>query len=222
MLTLGIGVNAGIFGIINGLHAAPACRRRGARRGRRPLQQGPHHQRGYRAFSYPGFAEVRDAGGPFAHLAAHNVALGGVTEDNTTRQALVDIVSTGYFEALGVRPVYGRDFTADEERPGTAARPVIISYRLWERSGFDRDILTQTVRINGQDYGIVGVAPERFSGTTAIIGTEYFLPLGVHDAIESDFDSRDALADLGSPQPLADPRRTPESQASRANRRMSS
>ena len=48
------------------------------------------------------------------------------------------------------------------------------------------------MRINGQDYGIVGVAPKSFGGTTAVIGTEFFLPLGVHDAIENDFDSRDA------------------------------
>ena len=76
---------------------------------------------------------------------------------------------------------------------------MIVSYKLWERANFDRDILKQTVRINGEDYAIVGVAPEGFSGTTAIIGTEYFLPLGVHDAIESDFDSRDRF-------PLADRR----------------
>ena len=189
VLTLGIGVNAGIFGIINGLMIRPLAGADAPGEVVGLFSKDRTTERGYRAFSYPGFVDVRDAGGPFAHLAAHNVALAGVTENNTTRQALVDIVSTGYFETLGVRPVYGRDFTLEEERPGTAARPVIVSYKLWERSGFDRDILKQTVRINGQDFAIVGVAPERFSGTTAIIGTEYFVPLGVHDAIESDFDS---------------------------------
>jgi hypothetical protein len=37
-----------------------------------------------------------------------------------------------------VQPVYGRDFTMDEERPGTPARSVIVSYKVWERSGLDR------------------------------------------------------------------------------------
>src|SRR4030095_4756668 len=91
-------------------------------------------ERGYRSFSYPGFVDLREAGGPFAHLAAHNVALGGVTENNPTRQALVDIISTDYFATLGVQPVYGRDFTLEEERPGTS-QSLIISYTLWERSG---------------------------------------------------------------------------------------
>lgn len=54
-----------------------------------------------------------------------------------------------------VQPVYGRDFTMDEERPGTAARSVIVSYKVWERSGLDRDILKHTVRINGQDFAVV-------------------------------------------------------------------
>jgi hypothetical protein len=189
VLTLGIGVNAGIFGIINGMMIRPLSGADAPGEVVGLFSKDRTTERGYRAFSYPGFVDVREAGGPFSHLAAHNVALGGVTENNTTRQALIDIVTAGYFETLGVRPVYGRDFTPEEERPGTAARPVVISSKLCERSGFDRDILKQTVRINGQDFVIVGVAPERFTGTTAIMGTEYFVPVGVHDAIESDFDA---------------------------------
>src|SRR5262245_3028586 len=134
-------------------------------------------------------SDVRDAGGPFAHLAGHTVALAGVIENNTTRQATVDIVTTGFFETLGVQPVYGRNFTMDEERPGTPARSVIVSYKVWERSGLDRDILKQTIHINGQDFAIVGVAPQHFTGTTAILGAEYYLPVGVHDALASDVDA---------------------------------
>ena len=200
VLMLGIGVNAGIFGIINGLMIRPLAGASAPGEVVGVFSKDRTTERGYRAFSYPAFTDLRDAGlpaaasakeGPFAHLAAHNVALAGLTEQGATRQTFVDIVSTGYFAALGVQPVYGRDFNTDEERPGTPARSVIISYRLWERAGFDRNILRQTVRINGDDYAIVGVAPQGFGGTTAIIATEYFLPLGVHDAIESDFDSRD-------------------------------
>jgi hypothetical protein len=40
----------------------------------------------------------------------------------------VDIVTTGFFETLGVQPTHGRDFTMEEERPGTPARSVIVSY----------------------------------------------------------------------------------------------
>ena len=202
VLTLGIGVNAGIFGIINGLMLRPLAGASAPGELVGLYSKDRTTERGYRAFSYDGFRDVRAAGGPFAHLAAHNVSLAGVTEHNTTRQSMVDIISTGYFDALGVRPIYGRDFTLEDERPGTPARSIIISYVLWERSGFDPDILKQTVRINGQDFAIVGVAPKGFGGTTAIIGTEYFLPLGVHDAVQADFDSREGL-------PITDRRNRP-------------
>ena len=199
VLTLGIGVNAGIFGIINGLLLRPLAGSEAPGEIVGLYSKDRTTTRGYRSFSYPEFQDVRDVSGPFNVLAAHNVALAGVTEGTTTRQSIVDIISSSYFEALGVRPVLGREFSLDEERPGTAARPVIISYKMWERRDFDPNVLTGTVRINGQDYGIVGVAPENFGGTTAIIGTEFWLPLGVHDLIESDFDARD-------PFPLSDRR----------------
>ena len=87
------------------------------------------------------------------------MVLAGITEGTTTRQTLADVVSTGYFDALGVRPVVGRDFSLDEERPGSLRQWVIVSYRYWERLDFDRDVLERTMRINGQDYAIIGVAP---------------------------------------------------------------
>jgi predicted permease len=191
VLTLGIGVNAGIFGIINGLLLRPLAGADAPGEIVGVYSKDRTATRGYRAFSYAEFDDVRAAGGPFSLLAAHNVALAGVTEGTTTRQSIVDIVSTGYFDALGVRPVHGRDFSRDEERPGTSARPIIVSYKYWERLDRDPAVLQRTVRVNGQDYGIIGVAPPHFGGTTAIIGTEFWLPLGVHDAIESDFDARD-------------------------------
>src|SRR5436190_22844912 len=114
VLTLGIGVNAGIFGIINGLMIRPLAGASAPGELVGVFSKDRTTERGYRSFSYPGFIDVREAGGPFDHLAAHNVAMAGVTENGTTRQSLVDIVSTDYFAALGVQPVYGRDFTSED------------------------------------------------------------------------------------------------------------
>lgn len=189
VLTLGIGVNAGVFGIINGLMIRPLAGADAPGEVVGVFSKNRTAERDYRPFSYPGFSDVRDASGPFAHLAGHTVALAGVTENNITRPVTADIITAGFFDTLGVQPVYGRDFTMDEERPGTAARSVIVSYKVWERSGLDRGILKQTVRINGQDFAIVGVAAQHFTGTTAILGAEYYLPIGVHDAIASDYDT---------------------------------
>src|SRR5262245_12683059 len=131
VLTLGIGVNAGIFGIINGLMIRPLAGADAPGEVVGVFSRDRTTERGYRAFSYPGFTDLRDAGGPFARLAGHTVAVAGVTENNTTRTATVDIVTTGYFETLGVRPAHGRDFTMEEESPGTPARAVIGSEKGW-------------------------------------------------------------------------------------------
>jgi predicted permease len=202
VLMLGIGVNAGIFGIINGLMIRPLAGADAPGEVVGVFSKDRTTERGYRAFSYPGFIDLRNAAAPFAHLAGHTIVLAGVTENNTTRQTTVDFVTTGFFETLGVRPLHGRDFTLDEERPGTAARAAIVSYKVWERSGLDPGILERTVRINGQDFAIVGVSPPHFTGTTAMLGAEYYLPVGVHDLIASDFDA-------DAPFPISDRRSRP-------------
>src|SRR3954471_14478587 len=68
-------------------------------------------------------------------------------------------VSANYFDTLGIQPLLGRTFAADEEQPGNH-RVVILSYPLWrERFGGRRDALGETLRLSGQPYTIVGVMP---------------------------------------------------------------
>jgi len=67
------------------------------------------------------------------------------------------------FELLGVRPILGRTFREDEERPG-AAPVIIISYELWrDRFGGSPDVLGRSVRAHGVARTVVGVMPEGFA-----------------------------------------------------------
>jgi putative ABC transport system permease protein len=71
--------------------------------------------------------------------------------------------SAGVLQQLNVRPVLGRGFRDEEERPG-AQPTVIIGHDLWqERFGGSRDVLGRTVRINGATRTIVGVMPAGFA-----------------------------------------------------------
>ena len=106
VLTLGIGVNAGIFGIVNGLLLRPLVGAEAPGELVGVYSKDRTATRGYRAFSYPGFEDLRNVDGPFARVAAHNVSVAGVTENGATRQSILDIVSTGYFDALGVRLIH--------------------------------------------------------------------------------------------------------------------
>jgi predicted permease len=189
VLALGIGVNAGIFGLINGLllRPLPGAQAPGRVVGLYSLEQAASGD--YRAFSYSNYADVRDADGPFSQLAAHTLAMAGLTEGETTRRAMVDIVSANFFQTLGVSLALGRTFTAAEERPGSGATVAVASHTYWTRSGLAPDILGQTATINGKAYTIVGVAPRGFSGTTAILEPDFWVPLGAHADVETEFDA---------------------------------
>jgi predicted permease len=87
------------------------------------------------------------------------VALGEVAAG--TRGAFV---SADYFRILGTQPVMGRFLAPSDHRAG--APPVaVIGFHLWrDRLGAPANIVGQSLLIGGQDFGIVGVAPPRFTG----------------------------------------------------------
>ena len=67
-----------------------------------------------------------------------------------------------FFRVLGVSPALGRDFTAEDDRPGVT-EAVMLSDAFWRSSfGADPAIVGQTVRINGRTGVVVGVMPPKF------------------------------------------------------------
>ncbi len=71
-------------------------------------------------------------------------------------------VSGGFFHTLGVVPILGRDFTANEDAP-SAPRTVLLSYPTWQKR-FDgnKNVLGQSVTLNDVAYTIIGVLPREF------------------------------------------------------------
>src|ERR1022692_3181481 len=188
VLALGIGANTAIFSLVNAfllkpieIHKAEELVGLYSRDTQKPDN--------YRAFSYPNFADLRGQGGVFASLAAHNLAMVGLTEGDSTRRLFADLISSNYFDTMGVRLFRGRAFTADEERPGSAIPVVIVSYSFWQRHGADAAMLGRHLRVNGRWFTVVGITPEGSTGTTALISAELYAPLGVYDGLENDFES---------------------------------
>ena len=71
-------------------------------------------------------------------------------------------VSAGFFRVLGVTPVLGRDFYDGEDQPG-ASDTVIVTYATWQaRFGGRKDVIGQTVKLDGKPNTIVGVLPPTF------------------------------------------------------------
>jgi macrolide transport system ATP-binding/permease protein len=71
-------------------------------------------------------------------------------------------VSAGFFRVLGVKPILGRDFYNDEDKPG-AADTVMVTHAAWQtRFGGRKDIIGQTVKLDGTPMTIIAVLPENF------------------------------------------------------------
>ena len=177
VLALGIGANSAMFTLVNALLLKPLA-------GQADELVGLYsHDRtkpdSYRGFAYANYVDVRDGNDVFASLMAHTFAMVGVPTGDTTKQTFVEVVSSNYFDTLGVRLAAGRAFTAEEERPG-ANLPVVVVRN--ERAA----MLGQIIRINATDFTVVGVAPPNFTGTMAIASADMWLPLGVFDLVVND------------------------------------
>jgi predicted permease len=188
ILALGIGANTAIFSLVNAFLLKPLLIHNPAelvgcysRDTRKP---------DYRAFSYPDYAELREKGSVFTSLLAHNMAMVGLSEGDTTRRVFADIVSENYFSTFGVPLFQGRSFTPAEERPASGIPVAIVSYSYWKKTGADPQELGRTLRINGQLYTVVGITAEGFTGTNALISPELYLPLGVYESAINDFEDR--------------------------------
>jgi len=125
---------------------------------------------------YDGQPQVMSVGNYADTNAATSVFEGGLTalnyanfnlSDGTTPERVVGArVTANYFDVLGVRPMLGRTFTVEEDRPGTD-RVLVLSHRLWTRRfGATADVLGRTVRMNGATYVVTGVMPASFDLTT--------------------------------------------------------
>ena len=191
VLGVGIGANTAIFTIVNQLVFKPLSGRAGDLVG---LYNHHRTENRYRAFSYANYVDIREQSGVFDGLLAHTFAQAGVPAGDETRRAFVQLVSSNYFDTLGVSLAAGRSFTLEEERPGARIPVAIVPYAR-------RHELGATIRINAADFTVVGVAPEGFTGTMALVSAEIYLPLGMFDVIVNDFFKHNnlLLADRSNP-----------------------
>lgn len=184
VLALGVGANSAIFTLVDALVFKPLSGHAGELVGVYNYDRTVPDS--YRAFSYPNYVDIRETSGVFDGLTAFTLAMVGVPSGDTTRRTFAYVVSANYFDTLGVTLAAGRPFTAAEERPGAHQPVVIVNYARWKQAGLDPAFLGSTIRINTEDFTVIGVMPEGFTGTMALVTTEFWLPLGVFDTVVND------------------------------------
>src|SRR5262245_24593897 len=106
VLALGIGANTAVFSVVNALVLQP-------RPGRIDTLYGVFSRDrvkvdDFRDLSYPAFLDLRSRRDVFDSLMAHTFTTVGVREGDTTRRSFASLVSSNYFETLGVFLAAGR------------------------------------------------------------------------------------------------------------------
>ena len=202
-LALAIGVNSAIFALINGVVLRPIV----------PLRphevvnvftarQNANHD--YRQFSHAEFRELRENGRDvFADVAAFAFAVAGIGSDHDLHRSITFLTSENFFSLMGVRPFRGRFYNATECRPNANIPVTVASYSFWKRMGGGDDFVGSKLRINGQPYSVIGVAPEGFSGLSALIAPDVWLPLGMYSQLGSAFGDTEDVHDLAQPKSYA-------------------
>ncbi|MGA7752477.1 MAG: ABC transporter permease [Candidatus Sulfotelmatobacter sp.] len=87
-------------------------------------------------------------------------------------------VSSTFFDVLGVRPFLGRNFMPEEEVRGKD-HVIILSYGLWKRRyGADRALVGKTIRVDGEDFTVIGVMPPDFRWQFWSYPRQLWVPVG--------------------------------------------
>ncbi len=158
-LALGIGANTAIVSVINAVLLRPL-----------PYQQGDQllmlHQRAVKAgiaglgYSVPEMNDYRQQSSTLSGIVEHHsMQFTLLSKDDATR-VRTGVVSSGFFEMFGVKPILGRDFTPADDQPGAPA-VLLLSYEYWKNHEHaDPNIVGKTFRMNDRVHTVVGVLPQ--------------------------------------------------------------
>ena len=109
------------------------------------------------------YEDMRAAQKSFSRMAAYlNGSTINVTYRDNPQRYTGGYVTDEFFKIIGVSPIMGRDFTAEDNKPG-AEKVAILGHEIWQRDfGADPKIVGQSIRINGRAATIIGVMPPNF------------------------------------------------------------
>jgi macrolide transport system ATP-binding/permease protein len=188
-LTLGIGANAAVFSWIEGILLRPFPLVKNQDRllalaGVDRSVQKKGTGTGYTDISWPDFLDLR-RNCTQVEFIADKIMGTTLSIGDKAERVTGSIVSSNYFDALGIHPILGRSFDPSEET-GRNAHPVtVVSYWMWQqRFGRDPDIIGKTQTLNGVPHTIIGVTPEGFYGTFVGWPIQFWVPVSMEGTFE--------------------------------------
>lgn len=158
-LALGIGANTAMFSVVDSVLLRPLPFK-DSNRLAIVWEKPPKGQRN--GVSAANFLDWRAQNHVFEHVVATTSASFNLSGKDLPERVDGMRTSWDFFDMLGVRPVLGRGFVADDDRPG-AAHVAVISHALWQRKfGGDPRIIGRSLTADGEKCTVIGVMPARF------------------------------------------------------------
>jgi predicted permease len=195
-IALGVGINVGIFSILNGA----ALRLLPIPRAEQLVSVSQiFHQRTIRnnhgetsMFSYTEYLDYRHHNHVFSGLVAYEPFLEGTLAGGKMQQLLGTATSCNYFDVLDEHPPQGRGFV-DSDCAASGENPVVVvSDQLWWGTfGGDPSLVGKRITLNRMAFTVIGVAPPGFTGTEPV-PSAFWAPITMQKILDA---GRDRLAD---------------------------
>lgn len=175
-LALGTGANSTMFSLVNSTLLRPLA----VSRPSEILTVAPRMPGNpFDGISYPDYVDFRERTMTMRDLVASALFRFGFSPSGETlpKAKYGLLVSGNLFQAMGVTPVLGLAFRPEEDQlPGRDA-VVVLGHDFWrDELGRDPHVVGRTVRLNGLDFTVIGVAPETFTGMDEFFKATIFVP----------------------------------------------
>ncbi len=167
-LALGIGANTAIFSLVNAVLLRPL-----------PFADPDQLVMIWEDAAFAGFprntpsaanyVDVKNQNHVFTDVAALDFRSLNLTGDGEPQKVEARGVTANFFPLLGVKPIAGRWFAADEDKPG-ANRVVVLSYGVWQQRYGGANVIGRDILLNGEKYNVIGVMPPNFQFLDSQVG----------------------------------------------------
>ena len=166
ILTVGIGLNIAVFGVVDALLLRPT-----------PFLQPESLVHIYQdsdsgdpsSTAFPAYRDMAAMADVFAGVTATTSATANWDTPDGPRQVAVDYATASYFPTLGMEPARGRWFEREHDNVG-AEMVAVVTDKAWRtRFGADPSVLGRTIRLNNQPVTIIGIGPRGFNGEAGAV-----------------------------------------------------
>ncbi|HVR29113.1 MAG TPA: ABC transporter permease [Thermoanaerobaculia bacterium] len=181
-LGLGIGFNSAIFAVVDSLLLRPLP----VAAPDRLVEIYTSSPDGdtYATSSVPDYLDFAARAGLFDGIVGYSPMFAAVNRGDRARLRLGEVVTGSYFQVLGLDAATGRTLLPSDDVAG-APRVVVLSHAYWRRElGGDPGVIGRTLRIRGQVYDIVGVAPAGYTGMVQMLSPDLFIAVAHTEDVE--------------------------------------